>query len=173
MELWTSLCSAILWNAVLALGIPQTGAQQPLLPTQRAQAHSYATGVILGFTESGSNQEHRFEIPLRAQISSGTCFEELEIPKQVLTPQLGVDLPGHLKTIKIIAATNQQGQSAPLESLSRIICRVIPKISMEEKEMGEQRVWPWFTAEDAVVRFEASSSRWYLAGRSIERFECR
>jgi hypothetical protein len=72
---------------------------------------------------------------------------------------------------------NQRGQSVSLEELSHIICRVVPKLSVEEKAAfhlsGLEKVWPWFKVSDGTVFFQKPSSRWFLAGRAIESYECR
>ncbi|KAH7378806.1 hypothetical protein BKA66DRAFT_143266 [Pyrenochaeta sp. MPI-SDFR-AT-0127] len=155
MKLLYLLCSLICYQPALALSIPKSSAQQPLQPEQQLNRLQYATGVILGFTQRGSNEEHHFEIPLRARISSGA------------------NLPSHPSTMKIIAVINDDGLSVPLEGLERVICRVVPNISVEERAAVEQKVWPWFTVQDATVQFEVAFSRWYLGGRSIESYECR
>jgi hypothetical protein len=71
---------------------------------------------------------------------------------------------------------NQRKQSVSLEDLSRIKCRVIPKLSAEEKaahhSSGLEKVWPWFKITDETVQFKAASSRWFLAGRAVESYEC-
>jgi hypothetical protein len=72
---------------------------------------------------------------------------------------------------------NQQGHSVSLEELSQVMCRVIPRLSAEEKaalnSTGLERVWPWFKVRDETIIFTKSSSRWFLAGRAIESYECR
>jgi hypothetical protein len=72
---------------------------------------------------------------------------------------------------------NQRKQSVSLEDLRRIKCRVLPKLSTEEKAAyhsnGLEKVWPWFKVEHETVQFEDASSRWFLAGRAVESYECR
>ncbi|KAF2033383.1 hypothetical protein EK21DRAFT_59018, partial [Setomelanomma holmii] len=89
----------------------------------------------------------------------------------------GIELPVHPATLRIEAALDQRGRSLPLEELSAIMCRVVPKMTEEEKasvyltEM--ENAWPWFKIRDEVVRFDEQKSRWFLAGRSIANYECR
>jgi hypothetical protein len=89
----------------------------------------------------------------------------------------GVDLPAQPRTVRIEAAMDQRGQSVSLEELSQIICRVVPRLSVEEKAAlhasGLEKVWPWFKVSDGTVLFQRPSSRWFLAGRVIESYECR
>ena len=88
----------------------------------------------------------------------------------------GISLPHHPNTVKVVALVNEKGQGAPLEELRRVMCKVEPKFSEEEKAMYvsgmEEKVWPWFSIEDGTIRFENEASRWFLAGRSIESYEC-
>ncbi|KAF2176330.1 hypothetical protein K469DRAFT_700046 [Zopfia rhizophila CBS 207.26] len=94
-----------------------------------------------------------------------------------LTYLLGADLPHRLKSVKIAALMDGHRQAATLEQLNGIICRVLPIFSPEERgrfrSLNEGREWPWFTLEDGTVQFEQPSSRWFLAGREIESYECR
>lgn len=75
--------------------------------------------------------------------------------------------------MRIIAVINDDGKSVPLEGLRGVICRAVPNISIEEKGVMEEKVWPWFTVQDETIQFEVAFSRWYLGGRSIESYECR
>jgi hypothetical protein len=72
---------------------------------------------------------------------------------------------------------NQQGQSVSLEDLDHVMCRVVLRLSDEERAALEsidlQKAWPWFQVKDEAVLFSESSSRWFLAGRSIAAYECR
>lgn len=73
----------------LALSIPHNNAQQPLrLDRQPTRLQSHAAGVILEFTQSGSNEEHRFEIPLRARVLSGTSMKTAGVLKLTVTQVL-------------------------------------------------------------------------------------
>jgi len=71
----------------------------------------------------------------------------------------------------------EQGLSVSRARLERTICRVTPSISTEEREAldvsMEPKALPWFAVRDGVVEFESSGSRWFLAGREIESYECR
>jgi hypothetical protein len=61
--------------------------------------------------------------------------------------------------------------------LERIVCKITPNISVEEREAVdsgmELKVLPWFAVRDGVVLLEDSNSRWFLGGRAIESYECR
>jgi hypothetical protein len=94
-----------------------------------------------------------------------------------LTFGLGIDLPTHPETMRIEALVNEEGRSASLEELDRVMCRIVPKLSMEEQAAvnasGQKKAWPWFKVRDETVLFTQSSSRWFLAGRTIQNYECR
>lgn len=72
---------------------------------------------------------------------------------------------------------NQQGQSASLEELDSVMCRVLPRMSEEERTAlglsDLEKTWPWFQLRDEIVSFEQASSRWFLDGRAIANYECR
>lgn len=70
MELRYIICSLVWTCTVLALGIPLHHGQQPLLP-DRARAQDHTAGIILEFTQRGSEKLQRFEIPMRAPTFSG------------------------------------------------------------------------------------------------------
>jgi hypothetical protein len=78
----------------------------------------------------------------------------------------------------VIALAGSSQNSASSEQLDNIICRVRAVFSQEERagfqllSMHEPS-WPWFKLEDGIVDFEDPTSRWFLAGREIESFECR
>jgi hypothetical protein len=99
------------------------------------------------------------------------------LPGQCLIRGSGFDLPTHPDTMKIEALVNEEGRSASLEELSEIMCRVVPSLSMEEQAAvnasGLEKAWPWFKIGDETVQFTQSSSRWFLAGRTIQSYECR
>jgi hypothetical protein len=63
-------------SAVLALGIPYD-VQSPLLPPPQHD-QSQDGRVMLAFTEAGRGGEHRVEIPLGVQVSTGS-FDKLMI----------------------------------------------------------------------------------------------
>jgi hypothetical protein len=71
----------------------------------------------------------------------------------------------------------ERGQSASLEELDRVMCRVVPVLSAEERAalvLGSiKKSWPWFKLEEEKVSLEQASSRWFLAGRAIANYECR
>jgi len=89
----------------------------------------------------------------------------------------GVDLPAHPDSIRIETMLNDKGGFVSLEALDQVMCRVIPRLSTEEKASleaaGMEKAWPWFKVRDETVSFSKSSSRWFLAGRSIKSYECR
>lgn len=70
-----------------------------------------------------------------------------------------------------------QGRTVSLEELSQVMCRVVPRLSVEEQAAvnasGVEKAWPWFKVGDETISFEQSSSRWFLAGRAIQSYECR
>lgn len=70
---------------------------------------------------------------------------------------------------------NEQRQSAPLEELGLIMCRIMPRDAVEEEvsSTSRNREWPWFRAKDGAVQFQQASSVWFLADRDIESYECR
>jgi hypothetical protein len=72
---------------------------------------------------------------------------------------------------------NDKGGFVSLKELNQVMCRVIPRLSVEEraalKAKGIEKAWPWFKLRDETVFFQQSSSRWFLAGRTIESYECR
>ncbi|KAH8727114.1 hypothetical protein GQ44DRAFT_127943 [Phaeosphaeriaceae sp. PMI808] len=153
-------CSSLsMWHTILALSIPQHHTQQPLLPEQHLAKLRSTTNVILAFTGSGSHKVQHIEVPLKKQIHTG------------------LNLPAYLDEIKIEAVVNKQGQSASLEELGHVMCRVVPRLSAEEKAAflpsGLEKVIPWFRVRDETVLFQRSSSRWFLGGRAIESYECR
>jgi len=86
-------------------------------------------------------------------------------------------LPRHLKTIKIIAAITSNGRSVSLERLDRIICKITPDYSGEEREAtasdAAPEVLPVFALKDEAVQLDDSSSTWFLGGRAIDSYECR
>lgn len=48
---------------------------------------------------------------------------------------------------------------------------------MEEKAAVEYgmkaKIWPWFSMMDERIQLDSEESRWFLAGRSVEYYECR
>ncbi|ORY15805.1 hypothetical protein BCR34DRAFT_152758 [Clohesyomyces aquaticus] len=120
--------------------------------------HFRATSIILEMTESNGDATF-VEIPLRERITPGALFRRL-------------------KSVKIVALVDVQEQAVALEELTKVVCRVVPVFSREEKSVNTatesaQRIWPSITAEDGTVRFDIYSSRWFLAGREIQSLECR
>jgi hypothetical protein len=79
--------------------------------------------------------------------------------------------------MNVEAAISEQGDLVSWEKLDNIVCQAIPRLSVEEKaavESGMQnKVWPWFDTHDGAILFEDSTSRWFLAGRAVESYECR
>jgi hypothetical protein len=79
--------------------------------------------------------------------------------------------------VRIETATNEHGQSLSLEKLSKVMCKIVPKFTVEEKAAWDapqsEELWPWFTIRDDAVRFTHPSSRWFLGGRAIASYECR
>lgn len=71
----------------------------------------------------------------------------------------------------------ERGQSVSLEGLDKVVCRIVPRLSAEERAAlefrGIEKSWPWFKLEDEKVSLEQASSRWFLAGRAIAIYECR
>jgi hypothetical protein len=65
--------------------------------------------------------------------------------------------------VRIETATNEHGRSLSLETLSKVMCRVVPKFTAEEKAALDatrsEESWPWFTIGDEAVRFTHPSSR--------------
>ncbi|KAF2827339.1 hypothetical protein CC86DRAFT_405473 [Ophiobolus disseminans] len=153
------LWSWTLCQPILALSIPRYDAQSPMLNEPHPAIRPNLASVILGFSASGSDEVEHVQIPLQKQTLSGA------------------DLPTHPEMIRIEAMVNQQGQSVSLETLDLVMCRVVLELSAEEKAalelMGSQKVLPWFRLKDGAVLLEESSSRWFLAGRSIATYECR
>jgi len=65
-----------------------------------------------------------------------------------------------------------------VEDLDHVMCSVVLSLSDEERaalgSIGLQKVLAWFQVKDEAIYFsESSSSRWFLAGRSIAAYECR
>jgi hypothetical protein len=75
--------------------------------------------------------------------------------------------------MKIIAVVDEQDQAVPARIVDSTICQVIPEVSEEEKEAHLETSFPWFHVRDDIVDFETPNSRWFLAGRSIAKYECR
>lgn len=79
--------------------------------------------------------------------------------------------------VRVVSLAGDQRAFPTEESLEHIICKIEPKLSIEEKaaiESGmERRFWPWFAARDGVVHFDEQDSRWFLGGRSVATYECR
>jgi len=73
--------------------------------------------------------------------------------------------------------TNDQGQSASLEELDKTMCKMVPRLSKEDRAAldlaSHEKSWPWFKLRDEIVPLEQDSSRWFLGGREIESYECR
>ncbi|KAF2730260.1 hypothetical protein EJ04DRAFT_48839 [Polyplosphaeria fusca] len=153
--------------------------QQPLLSTtQRVPNH--AAAVLLDIVEAEAENERYVELPLRERVLSGAPSATRMWISQcaVLTWEAGAQLPRLPKYVRIVGLLDTQRQSSSLDQLSRTICRVYPAFSREEqatfRSMGEPDLsWPWFTVEDGAVLFQETSSRWFLAGREIESYECR
>lgn len=167
-----------LCRAILARSIPQHNIQELLLPeVHRTEDYSRATSVILEFTESGSNEEKRYEIPLRFRTLAGMSIPCVRTPKPVLMVGVGTNLPKYPKNMKMVAVVNEQGRSVPLERLEQIICQVEPGLDAEERAAAAVRTpqssWPWFSARDEVIQFEDKDSRWFLGGRAVKNYECR
>jgi hypothetical protein len=175
MHLQNLLWTVWFWQFAASLIIPQHAAQSPMLPKQQTTRPT-TTSVILAFTSDNSDRIHRVEVTSQDQTPSGKSNMEYYL-RTHLTPGSGIDLPTHPHTIKIEAAMNQRRQSVSLEDLSQIMCRVISRLSAEEKatyhSSGREKVWPWFKVGDDTVQFEDTSSRWFLAGRAVESYECR
>jgi hypothetical protein len=171
------LWSAVLLHPVLTLSIPpQHLAQSPMLLEQGQTTTSTTKSVILAFTEKGSARVQQIEIPLQKRIISGTLHMRI-ILRSALTYRSGVDLPAHPGTITIKAVTNRQRHSVSLEELGQVMCRVVPRLSAEERDAldlaGMEKAWPWFRIRDETISFERASSRWFLAGRAVASYECR
>jgi hypothetical protein len=64
-----------------------------------------------------------------------------------------------------------------LEELEHVMCRVVARISSEEKAALQisrlEKSWPWFKIRDENIMFDLQQSRWFLAGRAIASYECR
>jgi hypothetical protein len=176
MHLRSLLWSAVLLQPILAFSIPHQLVQTPILPERGQTARSTMSRVILAFTESGSARVQHMEIPLQKQTFSGTQYVQTASQRE-LTQCLGVDLPPHPGTVKIEAVVNRQGHSVSLEELGQVMCRVVPKLSAEERValdlVGMEKAWPWFKVRDETISFERASSRWFLAGRVVASYECR
>lgn len=66
--------------------------------------------------------------------------------------------------------------------LAHIICLIHPVISPEERSMKSHHGRPragrgdarsvWFMATDGMVNFDLAASRYFLAGREVESYEC-
>ncbi|KAL5121043.1 hypothetical protein ACEQ8H_000892 [Pleosporales sp. CAS-2024a] len=161
MRLHTGLVlSALSWQPIFALTIPQQQQhmQIPLQTDQQQKTRPSSSTVILAFTSGGKDQLKHAEIPTDQQIASG------------------IDLPSHLDTLRIETMLNDKGGFVSLEELNKVMCRVVPRLSIEERaaqaETGVERIWPWFNIRDETISFTQSSSRWFLAGRAIQGFEC-
>ncbi|KAH3941430.1 hypothetical protein HBI70_081930 [Parastagonospora nodorum] len=160
MHLNSLAWGALLCRPILTLSIPtQHGAQIPIRVEEQKTTKPVANSVILAYTSDGTDRVQHAELPLQQQISSG------------------VDLPAHPGSIRIETMLNDKGGFVSLEELDQVMCRVIPRLSMEEKAsleaVGMGKAWPWFKIRDETVSFKKSSSRWFLAGRSIQSYECR
>ncbi|KAF1920534.1 hypothetical protein BDU57DRAFT_534299 [Ampelomyces quisqualis] len=159
MHLQTYLWGVLLWQPVLSLGIPKISGQSPLLPVRPQTTEPSGNSVILAYKESGSDRVRHFEIALRRLTLSG------------------VDIPAQPNEIRIASVVNRKGGLAPLEELSKVMCRIVPKLSVEEKTAlefsGQEKLFPWFRTDDETIFFKRPSSRWFLAGRSIQSYECR
>ncbi len=83
-----------------------------------------------------------------------------------------------LDAVKVVAVVDlNKRTSGSLEELERVKCKMEPRFSFEEESAAlatgsELGVWPHFGIEDGTIQLNKSSSRWFLAGRSIESFEC-
>jgi hypothetical protein len=162
---------------MLALSIPpQHGAQISIRVEEQKTTKPVANSVILAYTSDGTDRVQHAELPLHQQISSGTTFRSNALTLQLMFC-VGVDLPAHPDSIRIETMLNDKGGFVSLEELDQVMCRVIPRLSMEEKASleaaGMGKAWPWFKIRDETVSFKKSFSRWFLAGRSIQSYECR
>lgn len=87
------------------------------------------------------------------------------------------DIPAEPETLRIVTVVNREGGFISLEELSQVMCRVTPALSVEEeaalKLSGQEKLFPWFRIDNETAFLERQSSRWFLAGRSIESYECR
>ncbi|KAF2201891.1 hypothetical protein GQ43DRAFT_18153 [Delitschia confertaspora ATCC 74209] len=131
------------------------------MPFESETQHSRPVAVVLSMTASGQEGKIYMELPLRQRVPPDA------------------NLPRHLKSAKIVALLNKDQELLPFEQLNRIICRIHPVVSQQERATfpkNADRDWvssPWFTVEDGVVRFEEPGSRWFLVGREVESYECR
>jgi hypothetical protein len=100
------------------------------------------------------------------------------MPITSLTLALESSLCGSIDAMKIVAVVNMEtGTSGSLEGLARIKCELEPTFSAEEESAAlasgvKLGVWPRFGIEDGTIQLNQPSSRWFLAGRSIESIEC-
>ncbi|KAF2252713.1 hypothetical protein BU26DRAFT_517286 [Trematosphaeria pertusa] len=157
-QLFCALCS--LSHGVFGVAIPGQFTQAPLPPSKpdtKTSVPFYATKAILAVTAVGDEDEKYIELPLRQRMPPGPEF------------------PYRLDGARIVALMNEQRQSAPLEELGLIMCRIMPRDAVEEEvsSTSRNREWPWFRAKDGAVQFQQASSVWFLADRDIESYECR
>lgn len=79
--------------------------------------------------------------------------------------------------MNIATVVNLKGTVVSMKDLGRIMCRVMPMFSYEERaamaSADVEKVWPWFSIRDEAVLFQKASSRWYLGGRAVASYECR
>ncbi|KAH7138342.1 hypothetical protein B0J11DRAFT_13043 [Dendryphion nanum] len=156
------VCYFLFCCGVGALSIYRDSMQKPLASPSdiTPSTISQATSVILGFTSFDCHDERYVEISLRERFVSGANF------------------PARLKAAKIVAVVDVQRRAIPLEHFDHVRCIVTPVFSVGERaQFGstgiEEPVWPSFALRDGTVHFDISTSRWFLAGREIDSFECR
>ncbi|KAH9879987.1 hypothetical protein J1614_002012 [Plenodomus biglobosus] len=151
-----------LYHGILALSLPHyTKQQQPLLSSEQPSpinVDSDKGSVMLGYKESGSDEEKAIEIPMRTRIPAGA------------------DLPVHPKMMRVLTASNNMGQAISVEKLGSIVCRLEPKwitdgTAAVELAMGRMS-WPGFSLQDNRVEFERSDSKWFLGGTAVSAYEC-
>jgi hypothetical protein len=172
---WTILA---LLQTISGMSVARKQRQHPLLLTTTLN-DLRPTRIILSITVKDSDKEQFVGIPLRQRISAGTVDFTVSTETGVdFKSWIGTEISRKLKAAKIVSLVNLDEQAASLEQLRRITCRVLPSFTLEERRNygslgANEPGWPWFSWADENVEFEESSSRWFLAGREIESFECR
>ncbi|KAL2356118.1 hypothetical protein BJ546DRAFT_969950 [Cryomyces antarcticus] len=149
--------------------------QQPLLHaatdvspfSQTKSQYLDATTNTIGieFTTAGDHELRRVWLPLGKRIS----------PRDVAA------LPVHPATARITTVTTSGEHSTLEQQTNRVLCLVHPLPSPEERstQAHDGRSIDRNTAlsvrmrrAHGLVNFEEGASRWFLAGREVESYEC-